>query len=53
LHAAALACIGRVFGWVSNSEDVFVVLEEAGGKHTEIEGQRSLFAGRGRFDIKY
>ena len=41
LHEAALACVERAFGWVSNSKDVFDVLEEAGWKQTEGEGRPS------------
>jgi len=32
LHEAALTCIGRAFGWVSSSRDVFRTLQEAGWK---------------------
>ena len=41
LHEAALACIERAFGWVSNSEHVFDVLAEAGWKQTKAGGRGS------------
>ncbi|MGH2775027.1 MAG: cysteine hydrolase family protein [Actinomycetota bacterium] len=32
LHRAALTCIGRAFGWVSSSDEIFATLQEAGWK---------------------